>query len=136
MALGIWRTLRSGISVLAVIAAIALLGLVLSLPLWAFASYEPRAFTLVALASLAVGLAFLLVRRIVRRAREAGGPLPWLKSRVFPALRGIGLTLAVLAAAYVVVLLLARGLIAAGVVSAAAAVLLGAYLRFARGRRD
>jgi hypothetical protein len=136
MAVGIWRTLRRMLSALGVIAAIAVLGLVLSLPLWAFASYEPQAFTLVALTVLAVGLVFLLVRRVVRRAREAGGTLAWLKSRVNPALRGIGVTVAFLAAAYLVVLLLARGLIAVAVVAAAAAVLVGAYFRFARGRRD
>jgi hypothetical protein len=136
MGLGLWRTLRRLLFALGVVAAIGLLGLVLALPLWAFASFEPRAFTLVVLGLLLIGLLFLLARRVVRRAREAGGFTPWLKARVLPALRGLGVTVAFLLAAYLVLVLLARGWVAAGVVVAGAAVLLGAYLRFARGRRD
>jgi Mn2+/Fe2+ NRAMP family transporter len=132
---GLWRTIKRGLFTLAVLAGVALLGLALALPLWAFSSYQPRAFTVFALVLLASGLAFLIVRRIVRRSRESGGFSPWLRGRVLPALRKILVAAGFVAAAYAVVLFLAGGRLVLGALIAAASVFLGGYLRFARGRR-
>jgi hypothetical protein len=135
MVVGLWRTIKRVLFSLAVVAGVALLGAVLALPLWAFSSYKPRGFTVFALVLLASGLAFLVVRRIVRRSRESGGFSFWLRRHVLPALRKILVAAGFVAAAYAVVVFLAGGRLVLGVLVAGASVLLGGYLRFARGRR-
>ncbi|MBN1834513.1 MAG: hypothetical protein JW820_01620 [Spirochaetales bacterium] len=128
---GLWRGIRGALLAVGILVTIGLLGLALALPLWAFASLEPRAYTWFALALLGGGLGFLIVRGVARASRRDGGFAPWVRLRVLPRVKKAGLVLGFGAAAYAVALLLVRGLVAAGVLTAAGAAALGMWLRFA-----
>jgi hypothetical protein len=60
--------LRGAAFFILVIALCAGLGLLVALPLWLFATREPRIYTMVVLGLLGAGLVFLVVRAISRRA--------------------------------------------------------------------
>lgn len=131
----LWQAIRRVVFTLGVVLVIGLLALALALPLWAFSVYEPGAYTAFALGLLAAGVLFLLVRRAVRRSREAGGVGAWIRLRILPAVKAIALAIVLLLAAYGAVLLLARGRLLIGVLAGAGVVLSAGYLRFARRSR-
>jgi len=69
---GAWlgRGRRAGFLLL-LLALCAALGLLIALPLWLFATGEPRLYTITSVAVLVGGLLFLAVRAIVRRRSAA-----------------------------------------------------------------
>ena len=131
---GLWRTLRAAFLTLGIVGVVGLLGLAVSLPLWAFSSLRPRIYTWFALAVLGAGVVFLFARRVGRRAREAGGAAAWARQRLVPGLRGVGFGLLFVAAAYAALVFFARGSVALGALIAVAALIGGGYLRFVHRR--
>jgi hypothetical protein len=95
-----------------VIALCAGLGLLIALPLWLFATREPRIYTVLVLALFAAGLVFLVVRGIRRRAgSDEGGRRTPAVARLFTVL----IALVSIAGLYSLAALLARGLWILGV---------------------
>jgi heme/copper-type cytochrome/quinol oxidase subunit 2 len=90
-----------------VLALCAGLGLLIALPLWLFATREPRIYTVLVLALLAAGLVFLVVRGIRRRAGSDEGRrrVPAL-ARLFTVI----ITIVSIAGLYSLAALLAQGL--------------------------
>jgi len=91
------------------------LGLLVSLPLWLFATTEPRIYTVAALALLAAGVLFLVVRAVQRRMKA--DPSRTARS-FFSGLFSVLIAIFTLAGLYGVAVLLVRGLWILGVIYA------------------
>jgi hypothetical protein len=132
----LWRLVARLLLAVGLVAGVGLLGLALTLPLWAFSSYLPRAYTWSALGLLGALLLFFLLRGLRRRSRLEGGLGRMLRLHFLPALGRVAIVLGSLAALYGVALLFARGRPAPAASLAAALVLALGYLRLGRRRRE
>ncbi len=107
---------------LLVIALCAGLGLLIALPLWLFATRQPRIYTVVALSLLAGGLVFLAARAVVRRRRlHAGHPGLSFLSGILTVL----MTVVSFAGIYLMAVAIYRGL---WIIAAVAAAITGLFL--------
>jgi hypothetical protein len=116
------RGRRAGFFLLLLALCVAL-GLLIALPLWLFATGEPRLYTIVALAVLAGGLLFLATRAVVRR-RRASRDAPRRPGSLLGGLLSTLATLVGIAGVYVAAALFVRGLWIIGAMAAAIAGLL------------
>jgi hypothetical protein len=130
------RARRLGILIL-ILAVCGGLGVLISLPLWLFATAEPRLYTILVLTLIGAGAVYLSVRAIQRRLTSEPGARPgWA---VLAGLLSALMTVFVLASLYSLAVLLSRGLwLMAGAVLAVSFLflwLLSLARRAARRRR-
>ena len=118
------------------VAAIAGLGIALALPLWYFSNNYRSAYSVFVLVLLAAMLIFLLIRRLIRLSRLAGGLGRYAKTAVLPILVKIAIILATGAVAYGILLLVSRGRPVVSILAALAALVWLLFLGFLKyGRR-
>jgi hypothetical protein len=117
------RALRGAGFFLVLLALCVALGLLIALPLWFFATGEPRVYTIVALALLAGGVLFLAVRGVIRRRRLSRNTPRPRASLLAAALSALA-TLIGIAGAYLAAALLARRLWVLGAIEVVIAALL------------
>jgi ethanolamine transporter EutH len=101
-------TLKRLALALGVLCLIGGLSFLVAFPLWYFSTRSPVGFTIAVGALLAAGLVYLVVSRLRRASRRAGGFRTLAERRLLPALRTTGLVLACLGAVYGIALLIAR----------------------------
>lgn len=119
---------RAGFVVL-LVAGSAILGIIISWPLWLFATSARQAYTAVVLALAAGGIIYLAVRAFARRRSAARDPGRPRRSAVSGLLTGL-MVIVGCAGLYVAAALLARGIWVLG----AAALVLWAGLLWLLGR--
>ena len=102
------RVLRSLAAALGLAALIAGLSFLVAFPLWYFSARSRAGFTAAVCSLLGAGLAALIVFRLRRAARQAGGFGTLARRRILPALRTAGVVLACLGALYAIALAIVR----------------------------
>ncbi len=117
---------------LGVVAAIAGLGIALALPLWYFSNNYRSAYSIFVLVLLAAMLIFLLIRRLIRLSRLAGGLGRYAKTAVLPILVKIAVILATGAVAYGILLLVSRGRPVVSILAALVWLLFLGFLKYGR----
>jgi hypothetical protein len=134
--LGYLRVLRRvGLLLLLVVAAGAA-GLLVTWPLWLFATRHRQGYTLFIAALLGLLLLLLLAFRLRRSIRECGGFAPLVRLRWLPAAGRMLIGLLLLGLLYLVLVLLAGGRVLPGVLLAAVFLLiLGLVVRTVGSRR-
>jgi ABC-type branched-subunit amino acid transport system permease subunit len=108
---------RVGLFLFLLLAA-GLAGLLVTYPLWLFATRQRRGYNLFIALTLAALLLLLLALRMRRAIRESGGFPSLVRRRWLPFLRKTGVALFLLALLYLSLLLLSGGLIVAGAAAA------------------
>ncbi len=117
---------------LGVVAAAGALGIALALPLWYFSNNYRTGYSVFVLILLAATLVFLLIRRLVRSSRLAGGLHRYVKHAVLPILVKTAAVLATGAVVYGILLLLSRGRPVVSILAALVWLLLLGFLKYGR----
>ena len=125
-----WRDAAAGAGfALLLVAGCGVLGLVISLPLWAFATGARGTYSLVVMAAAAAGIVYLVVRAILRRRAAARDPSVPRRSTAAGFL-AVLMVVVGLCGAWAAAALLVRGLWIMG----SAGALAGGLLTWALGR--
>jgi hypothetical protein len=129
---------RSIARVLSLLGLIAAASAAVVVPVWLLATRRPGLFTAAACTAVAGGLAAILVMRLRRAARAAGGLATWSRTRLLPLLARLAFGVLSLSAIYALAILWVTGRYGVAIPATAVCALAGGWRaqRAARRRHD